>query len=351
LYVNEQSVAEHSRGGTAVSDSAVPHAVELDPEPLFRVASGFMAAKHLFAAAELGLFTALAGGPASRDELANRLGLPARTTRIAADAMVALGFLERDGGAYRNGAIASAFLSGQGPVDLSPFLRFWDRISYVNWASLAGALRTGTAVKVELSDEEAAIFSAGVEAVTAGSAHALAQSGVLGDRRRLLDVGGGTGSFLVAALRSHEQLAGTLVEIEPVLSVARAAIAAGPFAGRIDVVGADATSDPLPGGHDAILVANVAHLLSPADNETLLRRLRAVSEAGTRLLLVDFWTDATRTDPPFAALIAGEFALFSDDGDVYSEDDVAGWLQATGWRAEPRRPLAGPQSLIVAEAS
>jgi hypothetical protein len=321
-----------------------------DPEALFRVASGFMAAKHLFAAADLGLFSALADGKATRDELAARLGVPARTARIAADAMVALGFLERDGDAYRNGAIAAAYLSGRGPIDLSPFLRFWDRISYVNWAGLAGALRTGRAVKVELTEDEAAIFSAGVEAVTAGSAHALAASGALAGCRRLLDVGGGTGSFLVAALQHDERLEGTLLEVEPVLSVARAGIESGPFADRIDVVGADALTDPLPRGHDAILVANVAHLLSPADNATVLRRLREVSDPGTHLLLVDFWTDATHTDPPFAALMAGEFALFSDDGDVHSEDDVVAWLGATGWRAEPRRPLAGPQSLISAVA-
>jgi hypothetical protein len=113
------------------------------------------------------------------------------------------------------------------------------------------------------------------------------------------------------------------------------------MADRIDVVGADAVRDPLPGGHDVALVANVAHLLSPEDNRTLLRRLRAASEPGTRLLLVDFWTDATHTDPPFAALMAGEFALFSDDGDVHSEDDVLHWLRAEGWAPEPRRPLAG----------
>jgi O-methyltransferase domain/Dimerisation domain len=333
-----------------VSHAQAPAEAALDPEALFRVASGFMAAKHLFAASELGLFAALAGGPATRDELAVKLSLPARTTRIAADAMVALGFLEHDGAAYRNGALAAAYLAGSGLVDLRAFLRFWDRISYSNWASLASSLRTGTAARVELSPEEAEIFAAGVEAVTAGSAQALAEAHDFSAHRRMLDVGGGTGSFLVAALRQHPHLTGTLMEIEPILSVARERIAAGPLAARIDVVGADALSDPLPQGHDVVLVANVAHLLSPADNATLLRRLREASEPGARLLLVDFWTDATRTDPAFAALMAGEFALFSDDGDVHSEDDLAGWLRATGWRPEPRRPLAGPQSLIEAVA-
>lgn len=47
---------------------------------------------------------------------------------------------------------------------------------------------------------------------------------------------------------------------------------------------------------------------------------------------------------------AGEFALFSDDGDVHSEQDVRDWLSATGWAPAPRRTLAGRQRLITALA-
>ncbi len=70
---------------------------------------------------------------------------------------------------------------------------------------------------------------------------------------------------------------------------------------------------------------------------------------GARLLLVDFWTDPTHTQPLFAALMAGAFLLTSAQGDVYSEEEVHGWLQATGWRKLDHIPLAGPSSLIVAE--
>ena len=41
------------------------------PEPIIKVAMGFMAAKHLFVASEVGLFEALAAGPATIEELAS----------------------------------------------------------------------------------------------------------------------------------------------------------------------------------------------------------------------------------------------------------------------------------------
>ncbi len=42
-------------------------ATPVTPEPIMRLASGFMAAKHLFAANELGLFEALADSPTTID--------------------------------------------------------------------------------------------------------------------------------------------------------------------------------------------------------------------------------------------------------------------------------------------
>jgi hypothetical protein len=38
---------------------------DVKPDPIFQVASGFLAAKHLFVAVEIGLFEKLAQGPAT----------------------------------------------------------------------------------------------------------------------------------------------------------------------------------------------------------------------------------------------------------------------------------------------
>ena len=51
---------------------------DVTPEPIFQVASGFMAAKHLFVANEVGGFAHLAAGPATLDELTQRGGLSCR---------------------------------------------------------------------------------------------------------------------------------------------------------------------------------------------------------------------------------------------------------------------------------
>ena len=79
------------------------------PKSILKVAMGFMAAKHLFVASEVGLFEALAAGPATIEELASQTGVPSRTIAIAAAAMVSLGLIEQDGDHYQNGEPAAPF--------------------------------------------------------------------------------------------------------------------------------------------------------------------------------------------------------------------------------------------------
>ena len=78
--------------------------------------------------------------------------------------------------------------------------------------------------------------------------------------------------------------------------------------------------------------------------------MRAHARPGARLLLVDLWMDASRTEPAAAPLMSGEFLVMSGEGQAYAEEDADAWLAQTGWRKLERRPLAGPASVIVAEA-
>jgi SAM-dependent methyltransferase len=323
------------------------------PDLIIQLATGFMASKHVFVANEIGLFQHLAAGPATLDALAQRTGVPRRTVRISADAMVALGLVERHGDQYQNGPVAAAYLSGQGAADLRPVLRFFNRISYPTWELLEEAIRSGEAPNRQgggFSEADQRIFSEGVEAFTAGPAAALATGYAFSTHHRVLDLGGGTGSILLRVLRQHAGLRGTLFELAGAAAVARQRLGREPEGDRIEVVVGDFFSDPLPAGHDAIIVSSILHLFLPEQNRALLTKMRSAVTAGARLLIVDWLTDPTHTQPVGAALAAGEFLVIAGHGDVYSDAEVRGWLQETGWRPVESKPLAGPTSLLVAEA-
>lgn len=324
----------------------------ITPEPILKIATGFMAAKHLFAASEIGLFEALASGPASLEELAGKTEVPARTMGIVAAAMISLGLLEQKDGRYRNSDVAATFLAGQPGHDLRPVLRFFDGIGYPLWQRFADAVRSGEgqAQFGKFDREQQQMFSAGVEALTAPVATSLATAYDFSGHKRLLDVGGGTGSFLLAVLRRYPALRGTLFELPGACAVARQRLSAESEGARIEIIEGDIFKTPLPTDHDVLLVANTVHVLSAPHNLELMTKMRATVQRGSRLLLVDFWMNPTHTEPAGAALMSGEFLVFAGEGQAYSEQEADQWLGQSGWRKRERTPLAGMSSVIVAEA-
>jgi len=261
-------------------------------------------------------------------------------------------YLACSDGRYGNTPITAAFLSGGPSPDLRPILRLWDQVVYPQWTRLEESIRTGRATFgfADFSPEQQQAFSLGGAALTAHTAAALAGAYDFSRHQAMLDLGGGTGSFILAVLERHPDLEATLVELPAAAAMTREHLGGSPEGATIKVLEGNLLVDPIPPGHDVVLVANVVHLFSPANNELLLRRIRSAVDIGARLLLVDFWTDSTHTQPPFAALMAGEFLIVTGEGDVYSVDEVTSWLQASGWQLLEHVPLAGAASLIVASA-
>jgi hypothetical protein len=123
-----------------------------------------------------------------------------------------------------------------------------------------------------------------------------------------------------------------------------------PERSRIDIVEGDVFKDPIPDGHDVLIVANVVHVFSTAHNVELMRKIRMHVVPGARLLLVDLWMDPSHTQPSAAALMSGQFLLTSGEGQAYSEQEADEWLAQTRWKKLDRKTLAGPASCIIAEA-
>ncbi|GIF00533.1 methyltransferase [Paractinoplanes rishiriensis] len=309
------------------------------PARIIDLMAGYMVSKTLFAAIEVGLFAA-ADTARTPAELGERCGIPERSARAMADLLADAGVLVRDGDRFRNAPDAETFLAGRTPFDMRPLARYWDLVSYPAWTHATEAFRTRRGVRPELDKIQTEAYEAAVALVTAETAADLARAYDFGPHRRLLDVGGGIGTFVRPILAAHGHLTATLVDLPQVAAVV-------PPADRLTAVGADLFTDPLPGGHDVVLVANVLHLFPPEQITALLRRLREVIAPDGRLLLVDWWR-TERVPHPSARFGAGEFLMIGG-GDLYQVDEVAGWLAETGWRYTGVQPLPAPSGVILAQ--
>src|SRR3954464_12779853 len=113
------------------------------PERILQTGLGFWASKTLLSAVELELFTKLAGAPSSAEQLRMRLGLHARSARDFFDALVALGFLQRNGDTYSNTADSDLFLDKRKPSYVGGILEMANARLFGFWNRLTDGLRTG----------------------------------------------------------------------------------------------------------------------------------------------------------------------------------------------------------------
>ncbi|MGA9585093.1 MAG: methyltransferase dimerization domain-containing protein, partial [Terracidiphilus sp.] len=109
------------------------------PDDILQTGMAFWASKTLLSAVEMEVFTELAKGPESLESVTGRLGLHPRSSRDFLDALVALGFLERQNGNYANTPSSDLFLDKHKPSYIGGILEMANKRLFHHWGHLTTA--------------------------------------------------------------------------------------------------------------------------------------------------------------------------------------------------------------------
>jgi hypothetical protein len=124
-----------------------------------------------------------------------------------------------------------------------------------------------------------------------------------GRYRRMLDIGGNSGEFVLRACKAHPDLHGAVADLPVVCDIGRAHVLAEPEAERIAFIKADALNDPLPGGFDVVTFKSVLHDWPDSETSQLLARAReALAPGGTILIFERGPVDIGNRTPPFSMI-------------------------------------------------
>jgi 2,7-dihydroxy-5-methyl-1-naphthoate 7-O-methyltransferase len=111
------------------------------------------------------------------------------------------------------------------------------------------------------------------------------------DLGHVVDVGGGDGSLLIAVLRAHGGLRGTVVDLPGPVQRASQAIADAGLADRAEA-SEGSFFDPLPAGAGGYVLSGVLHDWDDAHAARILRRCAEAARTTGRVLLVDHLSSA-----------------------------------------------------------
>lgn len=303
---------------------------------LLQLSGSYWACCALQAAVQLDLFTALAEGPLNEEKLAAGLGCDRRALGMLATALVALGFLERRGGAVAASPGALAFLARTSPEYVGFIIRHHAHIM-PGWVNLAEAVRSGRPVlgksSVHTDEEEVReAFLMGMFNVARGQAATVARALDLAGRSRLIDVGGGPGAYAVQFCLSQPGLRALVFDLPTSEPFAREVAARYGLADRVDFMGGDFLRDELPKGQDAAWLSQVLHGESPENAARLVKNAAASLNPGGLLAVQEFALENDRSGPAHSALFSLNMLVGTKGGQAYTLDEIRAMLAGAGAR-------------------
>jgi acetylserotonin N-methyltransferase len=178
--------------------------------------------------------------------------------------------------------------------------------------------------------EQARDIAARMHAHSVPAAIAVARHYDFGHVARVMDVGGGSGCFMIAAARAHAHLRCTVVELPAMCEVAQGYIAAGEVSDRVDTRAVDIFREAWPHGYDAIFFSNVWHDWNVRTCRSLADRAFEALPTGGRVVLHEMLLNDDGTGPLTAASFS-VLMLLATQGQQFTPGELQSILEGAGF--------------------
>lgn len=331
--------------------------MNINPDRILQTGLGFWASKTLLSAVEIGVFTELAGHPADLASLQTRLGLHPRGARDFLDALVALGFLHREDGMYRNTDETDAFLDKNKPSYIGGILEMANHRLYPFWGQLTEAVRTGEPQNESKGGHDvfAALYAnpaqlgeflRAMSGVSRGANRAIAEKFPWADYQSCADIGTAQGDLVTQVVLAHPHLRGLGFDLPAVAPVFAEYIGVNGVADRVSFQGGDFFRDELPSA-DVLLFGHILHDWDLETKRILLGKAYAALPSGGAVVIYDAIIDDDRRQNAFGLLMSLNILIETPGGFDYSGAECIGWMEEAGFQNCRVQHLVGPDSMVI----
>lgn len=329
------------------------------PDQIMQLGLGFWASKTLLSAVELELFTELAKGQRSAEDIGKRFNLHPRGLRDFLDALVALRMLDRDAqGNYSNTPESETFLDKAKPSYIGGMLEMGNLRLYPFWGSLTEALRTGqpqNEAKSGGGDFFGALYAdpdrlenflSAMTGLSLGAARAIAQKFPWDKYQNFIDVGGAQGGVSVEIALAHPHLKGGSFDIPATGPVFERYVAKHRLQDRLRFYPGDFFNDKLPPA-DVLLMGHILHDWNLEEKRMLLKKAFEALPDGGALIVFEALIDDERRENAFGLLMSLNMLIETPGGFDYTGADCSQWMREAGFRETKVEHLIGPDSMVI----
>jgi SAM-dependent methyltransferase len=291
----------------------------------------------LKAGVELGLFTALdtnGDGKISIDSLAAKINADSRATGMMVTALASLGLLVRDGQYVGLTEVSRRLLSANSKEYYGHMILHQSHIM-PNWIRLAESVKSGQRVASSTAaesgnDETREDFLMAMYNGARFQAETVAKALDLGSKKKVLDLGGGPGTYAAHFCLQYQGLSATVFDLPGSAPVARKILSRLGVADRVSFVAGDYNKDPLPKHFDVVFVSQVLHQESPEGAAALIAKAAGSLERGGFLAIQEFFVDDSLNGPIMPALFSLNMLVNTKGGQSYTHSQVNAILRQAG---------------------
>lgn len=332
-------------------------AQEVTPDAIMQLGFGYWGSKTLLSAVELGLFTELAKGPRTLDEVRTRFALHERGTRDFLDALVALGMLQRDQGKYANTPATDLYLDRGKPTYLGGMLEMMSARLFRFWADLTEGLKTGRPQNEakqggDLFDtlysepQRLEQFLSAMTGLSLGIAHAIARKFPWSKYKSFVDIGVAQGGLPVVLAQTHSHLTGIGADLPVVKPIFEKYVAANGLQQRLRFAPLDFFKNPLPQA-DVVIMGHILHDWDLPTKKMLIAKAYDALPPGGSFLVFEALIDDERRSNAFGLLMSLNMLVETSGGFDYTGSDCIGWMREAGFQETRVEHLSGPDSMVV----
>ena len=311
----------------------------------------------LRAAVKLDLFTLLDKQPLSFNEVSQQLNAKdPRFIQAFLDACVVLELLDKEGDKFKNSSHATEFLVPNKPKYLGDHMRHitnhWNTWGKLDTLVLEG--RTELPFENDFVDTNTywTDYMMGQHnRAMIGQGQNMVDNVDLTGKQKLLDLGGGTGSYSIALCQGNPQLQAVLIDQKEPLEIARILINENKLSDRITLIEADMNTVALDNDYDVVLISGVVLISDEAMCQRIFSRANKALRSGGIIIIQDYMQIDQSAKRHFLDMMMDLYVLvsFAPNAADRKGDEIVSWLNNAGFINAKQIPLPTHLALIIAE--
>jgi len=312
---------------------------------LLQLSGGYWSTCALHAAVRLDIFTRLVENPMSAVEMAPFIPADQRALAMLLDAVVAIGLLDKDADRFSLTGFSATWLSRSSESYMGHIIMHHHNL-LEGWSRLDEAVKTGAPVRRRLSheadDAERENFLMGMFNLASVLAPKVAAAVELKGRGRLLDLGGGPGTYAIHFCNQNPGMKAVVFDLATTRPFAEQTIARFGLSERITFLPGDVNEDDPGNGYDIVWISHLLHSESPENSAAIVSKGAKALKNGGLLLIQEFILEDSRTSPLFPALFSLNMLIGTHGGQSYSENELASIMSGAGLKDIKRLQLELP---------